>query len=168
MSKNATSKATSNASSSATSNATSSESKIRLTALFVLTLITTYLFTGIGLIPVFLTIDFALRGFDFRGFTLRGFALPAYSPLAYLAGQIAKSQLAAALNLSSKPVYMPPKRFSARIGFAFCITIAILHYFALPDIILSLTIATFAALESLVGFCAGCYVYNAWARLRHR
>lgn len=137
---------------------TSTESRIRLIAFFVLLLITIYLLTGAGLIPVFLTIDFALRGFG----------LPAYSPLGYLSGRIATSPIAGTLRLSAKPVYMPPKRFSARIGFVFCLAITILHYAAFTNTILALIIAAFAALESLAGFCAGCYVYNAWARLRHR
>jgi hypothetical protein len=132
---------------------TSSESRIRLTAFFVLVLIIVYMITGIGLIPVFLLLDF----------TLRGFGLSAYSPLAFLAGRIA-----AALKLPVKPVYMPPKRFAARVGFLFCLAIVVAHYTDLSTIILSAIIALFAALESLAGFCAGCYVYNAYARLRSR
>ena len=133
--------------------ATGNESKIRLTAFFVLVLIVVYMIAGIGVIPVFLLLDF----------TLRGFGLGAYSPLAWISGHIA-----AALKLSSKPVYMPPKRFAARIGFLFCLAIVVAHYTDLSTLILSLIIALFAALESLAGFCAGCYVYNAYARLRHR
>jgi Domain of unknown function (DUF4395) len=133
--------------------ATGNESKIRLTAFFVLVLIIVYILTGIGLIPVFLLLDF----------TLRGFGLGAYSPLAFLAGRIA-----VALKLPAKPVYMPPKRFAARIGFLFCLAIVVAHYTDLSTIILSAIIALFAALESLAGFCAGCYVYNAYARLRSR
>jgi hypothetical protein len=132
---------------------TSSESRIRLTAFFVLVLIIVYMITGIGLIPVFLLLDF----------TLRGFGLGAYSPLAFLAARIA-----AALKLPVKPVYMPPKRFAARIGFLFCLAIVVAHYTQLSTIILSAIIALFAALESLANFCAGCYVYNAYARLRSR
>ena len=132
---------------------TSSESRIRLTAFFVLVLIIVYLFTGIGLIPVFLLLDF----------TLRGFGLGAYSPLAWISGHIAAS-----LKLPAKPVYMPPKRFAARVGFLFCLAIVVAHYTHLSTLILSTIIALFAALESLAGFCAGCYVYNAYARLRHR
>jgi Domain of unknown function (DUF4395) len=133
--------------------ATGNESKIRLTAFFVLVLIIVYILTGVVLIPVFLTLDF----------TLRGFGLGAYSPLAFLAGH-----LATALKLPAKPIYMPPKRFAARIGFLFCLAIVIAHYTDLSTIILSAIIALFAALESLAGFCAGCYVYNAYARLRSR
>jgi hypothetical protein len=133
--------------------ATGNENKIRLTAFFVLILIIVYILTGVGLIPIFLLLDF----------TLRGFGLGAYSPLAFLAGR-----LATALKLPAKPIYMPPKRFAARIGFLFCLAIVVAHYTDLSTIILSAIIALFAALESLAGFCAGCYVYNAYARLRSR
>ncbi len=135
------------------SSITSSESRIRLTAFFVLVLIIVYILTGIGLIPVFLLLDF----------TLRGFGLGAYSPLAWISGL-----LVAALKLPAKPVYMPPKRFAARIGFLFCLAIVVAHYMNLSTLILSAVIALFAALESLAGFCAGCYIYNAYARLRSR
>ena len=132
---------------------TSSESKIRLTAFFVLVLITAYLITGLDLFPIALLLDF----------TLRSFGLAPYSPLGFLAGQTAK-----ALKLPAKPVYMPPKRFAARIGFLFCLGVTILHYAdeEVSATILGAVLAIFAALESLAGFCAGCYVYNAWARLR--
>ena len=133
--------------------ATGNESKIRLTAFFVLVLIVVYMIAGIGVIPVFLLLDF----------TLRGFGLGAYSPLAFLAGH-----LATALKLPVKPIYMPPKRFAARIGFLFCLAIVVAHYTDLSTLILSAIIALFAALESLANFCAGCYVYNAYARLRSR
>jgi Domain of unknown function (DUF4395) len=133
--------------------ATGNESKIRLTAFFVLVLIVLYVLTGIGLIPVFLLLDF----------TLRGFGLGAYSPLAWIAGRIATT-----LRLPAKPVYLPPKRFAARVGFLFCLAIVVAHYTHLSTLILSIILAGFAALESLANFCAGCYVYNAYARLRSR
>jgi hypothetical protein len=132
---------------------TSNESRIRLTAFFVLVLIVVYMFSGIGLIPVFLLLDFTLRGFGFG----------AYSPPSYLSGLLVK-----AFRLPVKPVYMPPKRFAARIGFLFSLAIVVAHYLDLSTLILSCILALFAALESLVGFCAGCYVYNAYARLRSR
>lgn len=135
---------------------TSSESRIRLTAFFVLVLIVVYMITDIGLIPVFLLLDFTVRGFNFRG-------LGAYSPLGWIAGRIATT-----LRLSAKPVYMPPKRFAARIGFLFCLAIVVAHYAHLSTLVLSCILALFAALESLAGFCAGCYVYNAYARLRRQ
>jgi hypothetical protein len=132
---------------------TASESKIRHTAFFALVLTIIYLITGYGLALLFLLLDFTLRAFD----------LSRYSPLGFLSGQTAKT-----LKLPAKPVYMPPKRFAARIGFVFCLGVTILHYTdeEVAATILGAVLAIFAALESLVGFCAGCYVYNAWARLR--
>jgi hypothetical protein len=132
---------------------TGNEGKIRLTAFFVLLLIVVYMITDTGLVPVFLLLDFTLRGFGFG----------AYSPLAFLAGLLAR-----ALKLPAKPVYMPPKRFAARVGFLFCLAIVVAHYADLSTLVLSCILVLFAALESLVGFCAGCYVYNAYARLRSR
>ena len=132
---------------------TSSESKIRLTAFFVLLLAIAYLITGLGIFPIVLLLDFSLRAFG----------LPQYSPLGFLAGQTA-----GALKLPAKQVYMPPKRFAARIGFVFCAAVTILHYAdeEVAATLLGAVLTIFAALESLAGFCAGCYVYNAWARLK--
>ena len=134
-------------------NLTASESKIRLTAFLVLVIDIIYLITGAGAVPLFLTLDF----------TLRAFGLPQYSPLGFIAGT-----LATALKLQVKPVYMPPKRFAARVGFVFCISITVLHYAdeEIAATLVSAVLAIFAALESLANFCAGCYVYNAWARLK--
>src|SRR5579872_6410191 len=96
---------------------TSSESKIRLTAFFVLVLTLLYLFTGYGLIAVLLLLDFSLRAFN----------LGSYSPLGNLSGLLVRT-----LHLPLKPVYMPPKRFAARIGFVFFLAIVLLHFVALP------------------------------------
>jgi hypothetical protein len=135
-------------------NLTSSEAKIRLTAFLVLILIIIYLITGAGAAPIALTLDFALRAFG----------LPQYSPLGFIAGT-----LATALKLPAKPVYLPPKRFAARVGFVFCVAVTILHYadYEVAATLVGAVLALFAALESLAGFCAGCYVYNGWARLRN-
>lgn len=135
--------------------ATSSESKIRLTAFLALVLIVAYLISGFGVFPLILLADFGFRAFN----------KAAYSPLAFLAGKTAT-----ALKLPAKPVYMPPKRFAARVGFVFCLAMTILHYIdmEISATLLGLVLGAFAALESLAGFCAGCYVYNAWARVRAR
>jgi hypothetical protein len=133
---------------------TSSETKIRLTAFFVLILILAYLVTSNYWIILFLLGDFALRATAETAF---------YSPLATFSGLVSK-----ALRLPAKPVYMPPKRFAARIGLTFIIAILIVHNSTLGTLVLSSIIALFAALESLAGFCAGCWVYNAFLRLRSR
>ena len=156
----------------------SSESRIRLTAFFVLALTLVYLLTGLGLIPIFLLLDFSLRAFN-RG---------EYSPLGNFSGLLVRT-----FRLPAKPVYMPPKRFAARIGFIFFAAIVVLHL-ATPETgtvssvafsttsfmdslaapaslvatILASVIVLFAGLESLANICAGCYVYNFLIRLRHR
>ena len=128
---------------------TSTEAKIRLTAFFVLIAILTYLFTRNSWLILFLLGDFALRATP---------ELAYLSPLANLSGLITK-------RITSKPVYMPPKRFAARIGLLFIISIIIVHNSDIATITLGSIVALFAALESLAGFCAACWVYSAFARL---
>ena len=136
------------------SNVTSSEAKIRLTAFFVLVLILTYLITANSWLVLFLMGDFALRATP---------ELALYSPLAAISGLLAKM-----LRLPARPVYMPPKRFAARIGMLFIIVIIIVHRSDIATLLLGSIVALFAALESFVGFCAACWVYNAFIRLRTR
>lgn len=131
--------------------AQTNESKVRLIAFFVLLLLIAYWLTGVVLLIVFLVIDFALRSFD----------LGKFSPLAFICEQLIK-----VFNLPIKAVYLPPKRFAARIGLLFSVTILILHLFKVSDYPVSGTLALFAALESLLNFCAGCYVFNFLSRFR--
>jgi hypothetical protein len=128
------------------------ESKVRLTAFFVLVLVITFLLIKLLLIPVILVIDFGLRSFN----------LGKYSPLAYISDLLVKT-----LKLPIIPVYLPPKRFAARIGLLFSVVILILHLFK-PEAVLpvAVVLAFFAALESLLGFCAGCYVYTFLQRFK--
>ena len=125
--------------------ATTNESKIRLIALFVFVASITYIFTNFIAIPVLLVIDFALRSFD----------LGKYSPFAIFSDTLVKT-----LKLPIKPVYLPPKRFAARIGLLFSITILSLQLVGISTLIVSSVLAFFAALESFLSICAGCYVYS--------
>lgn len=134
-----------------TINTYTNESKVRLTALFVLLLVVFYLIFGKIIFPVFLVIDFALRSFN----------LPQYSPLALLSGWIVKT-----FKLPVKPVFFPPKRFAARIGLLFSAAIVVLYLLSINTFIVSVVLAFFAALESFVGFCAGCYVYDFLQRFK--
>jgi hypothetical protein len=131
---------------------TSSESKIRLTAFFVLVLILTYLVTRNAWVILFLLADFSLRASP---------ELAYLSPLAAISGLLRR-----ALRLPVKPVYMPPKRFAARIGLLFILALIVFHQSDIATLLLGATVALFAALESLAGFCAGCWVYNVFMRLR--
>jgi hypothetical protein len=133
---------------------TSNESKIRLTAFFVLLLVIAYLLTGIAWIMIFLVVDFSFRATP---------ELARYSPLGAISGLLVRL-----FRLPVKPVYMPPKRFAARIGLLFWLGLIISYYSPLATLILGSIIALFAALESLAGICAGCYVYNWMIRLRGR
>ena len=127
------------------SQATTNESKIRLIALFVVVATVTYIFTNFVFIPILLVIDFALRAFD----------LGKYSPFAIVSDILVKT-----LKLPIKPVYLPPKRFAARIGLLFSVTILSLQLVGISTLIVSSVLAFFAFLESFLSICAGCYVYS--------
>jgi len=127
------------------------EIKIRLTAFWVFILAVLYWITRAPAIPLLLVIDFGLRSFG----------LPKWSPLFRLSSVIAQI-----FKWYGKPVYMPAKRFAARVGFVFCITILVLHLFGISASIPTAIIILFAALESFAGFCAGCYVYDILQKLQ--
>ena len=127
------------------------ESKIRLIAFFVFMLTGIFWLTASPIIPAFLVVDFALRSFD----------LGKYSPLALLSDWLVQT-----FKLPIKPVYLPPKRFAARIGLAFSIAFLILCLSGLNTLVISGILAFFAALESFFGICAGCYVYDFLQRFR--
>lgn len=131
--------------------AQTNESKVRLIALFVLLLIIIYWLSGVAFLPAFLVIDFALRSFD----------LGKYSPLAFISDQLIKT-----FKLPVKPVYLPPKRFAARIGLLFSVIILVLNLLSLNTLIVSGVLALFAALESLFNYCAGCSVYSFLMRFK--
>ena len=128
------------------------ERKARLTAgaIFVLTII--YLFTGLLAIPVFLIVDFFVRGFN----------LGRYSPLNLLSDNLVR-----VLAIKPKPIDQAPKRFAAKIGFVFSLAITICHVldYKTAALIIAIVLATFAFLESIFGFCAGCHVYSFGLRI---
>ncbi len=123
------------------------ENKARVIAFFVLLMAAAYLLTGYLYLIVFLIPDFLLR--------ITRWAK--YSPLSLLADVVISQ-----FNISNKPTDRAPKRFAAGTGLAFTIliTAASLFHLNLVSIVLTGILVLFAALESLVGFCAGCYVYS--------
>ncbi len=131
--------------------AITNESKIRLVAFFVFLSAIIYFVTNAVFIPLLLTIDFALRSFD----------LGKYSPFAIVSDWLVKT-----LKLPLKPVYLPPKRFAARIGLLFSVAILVLHLLGISIIILTSVLTFFAALESFFSICAGCYVYSFLQRFK--
>ncbi|GAB4003796.1 DUF4395 domain-containing protein [Spirosoma migulaei] len=126
------------------------ETKVRLVAGFVLASGLAYLLSDWLIIPLGLVLDFGLRSFD----------LGKYSPFGTLAEGLVKT-----LHLPYKGTDQAPKRFAARIGLAFSLLILGLHLADISTLVPTATLVLFAALESIVGFCAGCYVYTFYVRL---
>lgn len=127
------------------------ESKIRLIALFVLIITIIYLLTQSIVLPIFLVLDFGLRSFN----------VGHLSPLGFIADKMVQI-----LHLPIKLIYLPPKRFAARIGFAFSAAILVLQFLSISTVILTSVLIFFAFLESVLSICAGCYVYDFLIRLK--
>ena len=131
---------------------TVNENKVRLTALNVLLLAIVYVWLAHWSIAAFLTIDFFCRAFN----------LGKYSLLNFISDK--EVQLFA---IKVKPIDQAPKRFAAKIGFIFSLTILALTVFNYTNtaILLAVMLSMFAFLESFAGFCAGCYVYTFYVKL---
>ncbi|HVO29993.1 MAG TPA: DUF4395 domain-containing protein [bacterium] len=97
------------------------------------------------------------------GFLLRVLAGPKISPLALLAVKV----LVPGLRLPVRPVAGAPKRFAQGIGLAVTVTASllslVLHERGAADALLALLVV-FATLESVFGFCAGCWLYGVAMR----
>lgn len=126
------------------------ETKVRTVAGLVLTTALVYLLSGWILLPLLLALDFGLRSFDFGQ----------YSPFGNLAQWLVKT-----FRLPYKGTDQAPKRFAARIGFIFGLLISGLHLGGISTLAPTAILVLFAALESIVGFCAGCLVYTFYVRL---
>lgn len=126
------------------------ETKVRLVAGLVLLTGLAYLTTGWLALPLLLTADFGLRSFD----------LGKYSPFGKMAEWGVKT-----LQLPYRGTDQAPKRFAARIGLGFGLLISTLHLGGVTTPLPTIVLAVFATLESVFGFCAGCYVYTVYIRL---
>src|ERR1700743_2734514 len=93
------------------------EIKIRLTAFWVLFVALVVLLWGSPVVGAVLVVDFALRSFN----------LGKWSPLFRLSAATAN-----VLHWQGKPVYLPAKRFAARIGFGLSILMLIFAYVSSP------------------------------------
>jgi hypothetical protein len=103
-----------------------------------------------------LTFIFLFLGYDFF---VRGFYKKEYSVLRFLAIQITNL-----FNFNEKLIDAAPKRFAAKIGVFFSITILmllLLHYFYLASII-SFILIVCAILESVFAYCLGCQFYSIY------
>ena len=93
------------------------------------------------------------------GFLARVLTGPTLSPSGLLATRV----LVPLLGNQTRPVAGPPKRFAQAIGLGFSTASLILYYaFDLTQAaygVLGVLLA-FATLESVMGFCAGCFVFG--------
>jgi hypothetical protein len=122
------------------------ENVVRLVAGFVLLSALVTIGTGWAIVPIYLSIDFFLRAFT-----------SIKPPFALISKEIAR-----ALHLEIRPIYAPPKKFAAAIGFVFSVAISasLLSGFTTTAIAVACILAIFATLESVFAICAGCYVYS--------
>ena len=96
------------------------------------------------------------------GFLARVATGPTLSPMGLLATRVIAPRIA-----QQKLVPGPPKRFAQTVGLAFSMTALVLHFAAGLSVAAGAVLAVltvFAALESFLGFCAGCFVFNYMIR----
>lgn len=134
-------------------NVTVNESKVRIIAFMVLLLAVAFLVTNSWLVIALLLFDFILRAFNYNS----------YSALGIISGLVVKQ-----FKFKNKPVDRAPKRFAAIVGVVFStlILVALIADLLTISKIITVVLIVFAALESFVGFCAGCYVYSLLKRLK--
>lgn len=92
------------------------------------------------------------------GFLARVATGPTLSPMGQLATRLIAPRIA-----EPKLVPGPPKRFAQTVGLAFSVIALVLHFVAGLSVAAGAVLAmltVFAALESFLGFCAGCFVFN--------
>jgi hypothetical protein len=123
------------------------ENRVRVTALGVVLVMGTFLFTGEVLVPALLAVDFFIRAFTRLN----------YSPLSWMASLFVKA-------VGTEPVWInkAPKVFAARIGFLLTVitTLSSLLGFPLMASVTAMVLVAFAFLECGLNFCAGCWVYT--------
>ena len=99
------------------------------------------------------------------GFLARVLTGPKLSPMGLLATRV----LVPRFGNRQKLVAGPPKRFAQFIGLAFAVASLILFYvFGLTEateVILAILVV-FATMESILGFCAGCFMFTILMKFR--
>lgn len=96
------------------------------------------------------------------GFALRVASGPRFSPLGRLAVHVVAPRLGAAVLVPG-----PPKRFAQAIGLTFTVSATIAGFAGATALFTALlaVLLVFATLESVAGFCAGCWVFGHLMRL---
>lgn len=101
---------------------------------------------------------YALTALLLAGFVARVLAGPRFSVLGQFATKVVSPRLGA-----PRMVPGPPKRFAQLVGVIFSgaalLAWAVFGTTTVAFVLLAV-LATFAALESVVGFCAGCFVFG--------
>ena len=93
------------------------------------------------------------------GFLARVATGPTLSPIGLLATRV----IVPLLGNPNRPVPGPPKRFAQTVGLAFSTTALLLYLVADSTVAAKSVVGVlmvFATLESGLGFCAGCFVFN--------
>ncbi|MCU1456218.1 MAG: glutaredoxin/malate transporter fusion protein [Actinomycetia bacterium] len=98
------------------------------------------------------------------GFVARALTGPTLSPL----GQFVTRVVVPRLPVAPRPVPGPPKRFAQAIGATLTVSAAVAHFafgFTTAAYVLVGLVVVAAALESLVGFCLGCWIFARLMRV---
>jgi len=132
-------------------NETVNEKVARMNAAMTVLAILLFVFTPAKWIIFILGVDFLLRGF----------AKSSYSPLSTM-----NKWLLTFLKVEPAMVNAGPKKFAAKIGFFFCLAIAVCHLIGLSSAanIIGLTMLLFAFLEASFGYCVGCKMYSLFLK----
>ncbi len=97
------------------------------------------------------------------GFLARVLTWPTLSPMGLLATRV----FVPLFGNHVRPVAGPPKRFAQAVGLGFSVTALLLYYaFGLSVAAYGVlgVLIFFAALEAVVGFCTGCFVFGYMMR----
>lgn len=96
------------------------------------------------------------------GFALRVASGPRLDPFGQLATKVIAPRLGAPVLVPG-----PPKRFAQAVGLVLTLVATVFLVAGLPVVTTGLlaVLVVFAALESVVGFCAGCYVFGLLMRV---
>lgn len=105
-----------------------------------------------GLLLLFLILDFGARALS----------RPRWSPLGRLSALLLRGA-----GFAPRLVDAGPKRFAARIGLGFAVALLGLSVFGAQGayVAVSVVLGICGLLESVLGFCVGCWVYTGWYTL---
>lgn len=94
-----------------------------------------------------------------QDFAFRAFSRPRWSGLSRLAALLLRT-----FGIAPRPVDAGAKRFAARLGMIFSLTLMILSHLEARTAteIVATVLAVCAGLESIFGYCLGCQMWTLW------